>query len=392
MERDIIHMQIKLQYTQLKFKFKFKILPQRRQQMAAETQKNIWVEDQILRYIDVMKDAMTEQEERAWDEFLSIIWTKFHLIPKGKILNKIDVDNLINFTEWRKISKLGRHTNTLRFKAPITGLRLFDQWINPQEIPPHEDPAKTEEERNLVKVKLEEERNKKLEEERECCRQERIKQEEEEKRILASNRAYAIKNLTEPEKIIINLWLSENPTIDQQSSDFSQLMVWCYWRQIACSRTHGKLLLICKNELTKQGLNQKWRSILKREPTIPQSIGWPQLTKDEEINVRRYRAKLLAQELALKQAIAESGDSNVISLPDPVNRITIDFNSMQFKGITDDDQLRWMSKYPILNVKQELQKALEWVIRKDAQTIRDMTQFLDNWIDRAEKNRNKEEC
>lgn len=71
-------------------------------------------------------------------------------------------------------------------------------------------------------------------------------------------------------------------------------------------------------------------------------------------------------------------------------RITGRVPHLKFSGnilsnITEDDMLNWTTKYPHINIKDELQRATDWMI-KNPNVVTHIDTFIEKWLERSDKN------
>lgn len=66
------------------------------------------------------------------------------------------------------------------------------------------------------------------------------------------------------------------------------------------------------------------------------------------------------------------------------NHIAIDYERRVITGITEDDWLKWMSKYPSIDVVECLADALAWALEHQERHISRPTSFLNRWLFHSE--------
>ena len=65
--------------------------------------------------------------------------------------------------------------------------------------------------------------------------------------------------------------------------------------------------------------------------------------------------------------------------------IVFDFQSGNFKGITEDDELRWQEAYPAVPIPPAIAQAAAWAKANPANRKSNWERFLVNWFNRAQQ-------
>lgn len=66
------------------------------------------------------------------------------------------------------------------------------------------------------------------------------------------------------------------------------------------------------------------------------------------------------------------------------HRIEFDQGKGAFKGITEEDELRWQDAYPAVPIPPEIAKAAAWLKANPANRKKNNERFLVNWFSRSQ--------
>ena len=85
-----------------------------------------------------------------------------------------------------------------------------------------------------------------------------------------------------------------------------------------------------------------------------------------------------------KEVTTTAPDDSANRRPPKQRRIAFDLEAGLFRGITEEDELRWQDAYPAVPIPPEISRAAAWLKANPANRKSNCERFLVNWFSRAQ--------